>query len=194
MKFLKENSYDIVRLFINQVGITIFSLVLYTALSSIEDLGLHITLKVLVSVFSTCFYFVLLYTVSWDYGAKDKVRIDSGRYQISKFKGLYLGLLANAVNFILSALAIASIAIYIKTSAEWLFTAFGIINLIMRFFLSAYLGMIQGMTASLSGNVDYLCESFAYFAFPFLAVFVVVFGYAMGMKNKRIFSSNKNKQ
>ena len=67
MRFFKENSYDIVRLYINQIGISIFSMVLYTAVGTIElsskllDVGL--------SVFLLGFYFTLIYTASWEYGA-----------------------------------------------------------------------------------------------------------------------------
>ena len=42
MKFFKENSYDIVKLFINQIGITIFSFMLYTAVAMIEDESLFL--------------------------------------------------------------------------------------------------------------------------------------------------------
>ena len=164
MKFFKDNSYDIVRLFINQVGITIFSLVLYTAVGFVEDSKLSLTLKVVLSIFSTAFYFSLLYTVAWDYGS-------------------------NALNFFLTGLCSLSIGIYMLNNQDWLFTAFGILNLIMRFILAMYLGMIQGLTSGLAGNVDYLCESLAYVIFPLFAVFFVAFGYSMGLKNKRLFSS-----
>ena len=191
MRFFKNNSYDIVKLFINQIGITIFSLVLYTAVGFVEDKSLALSLKSALSAFSMLFYFALIYTVSWEFGAKDKVKIDSGRYKIPKLQGLYLGLAANAVNFILAGIAVASIAVYMLSSAEWLFTIFGIVNIIMRFLLSAYLGLIQGMTASFAGNVDFLYESIAYLAFPLLAVAVTVFGYYMGKNDRRIFSSSK---
>jgi hypothetical protein len=189
MKFFKDNSYDIVRLFINQVGITIFSLVLYTAVGFVEDSKLSLTLKVVLSIFSTAFYFSLLYTVAWDYGSKDQLKIESGKYQISKYKGIFLGLFSNALNFILTGLCSLSIGIYMLNNQDWLFTAFGILNLIMRFILAMYLGMIQGLTSGLAGNVDYLCESLAYVIFPLFAVFFVAFGYSMGLKNKRLFSS-----
>ena len=59
MKFFKENSYDIVKLFIYQMGITIFSLVLYTAASAVEDAALKLKLRIILSVFATLFYFAL---------------------------------------------------------------------------------------------------------------------------------------
>jgi FtsH-binding integral membrane protein len=103
MKFVKENSYDIVKLIINQIGITIFSLVL---LFTANGANLPPVFKPLFSVFSTLFYFALLYTVAWEFGAKDKIKIDSGRYSATKAKGLFLGLWANCVNIFLAILNI----------------------------------------------------------------------------------------
>ena len=57
MKFLKENSYDILRLYINQIGITIFSLVLYFSVSMLEDKVVSLRLKVAISVFAMLFFF-----------------------------------------------------------------------------------------------------------------------------------------
>ena len=81
MRFFKENSESIIRLIVNQIGITIFSFFLYTALGVMQKEGesspLHF--KVLISAFCVLFYFVLIYTVVWEIGAKDKIRIDAGR-------------------------------------------------------------------------------------------------------------------
>ena len=67
MRFLKENSYDIVRLYINQIGITIFSLVLYfsiTSLSNNPDGGaLYLKVKIGISIFAILFFYALLYII-----------------------------------------------------------------------------------------------------------------------------------
>lgn len=187
MKFIKENSYDIVKLIVNQVGITIFSLVL---LFTAQGANLPAIFKPLFSVFSTLFYFALLYTVSWEFGAKDKIRIDSGRYNASKGKGLLLGLVANAFNILLGIISVVSMIIHMMTNAQWLADMFGIANLIMRFLLAMYVGIIQSLTSALAGNVDFLVESILYLVFPLVAVGVVGFGYFMGAKDLRIFSSS----
>ena len=187
MKFIKENSYDIVKLIVNQVGITIFSLVL---LFTAQGANLPAIFKPLFSVFSTLFYFALLYTVSWEFGAKDKIRIDSGRYNASKGKGLLLGLVANAFNILLGIISVVSMIIHMMTNAQWLADMFGIANLIMRFLLAMYVGIIQSLTSALAGNVDFLVESILYLVFPLVAAGVVGFGYFMGAKDLRIFSSS----
>ena len=189
MKFVKENSYDIVKLIVNQVGITIFSLVLlFTATGA----KLPEIFRPIFSVFSTLFYFALLYTVSWEFGAKDKIRIDSGRYKISKGKGILLGLCANAFNIFLGIISVVSMIFHMTTKAQWLADMFGIANVIMRFILAMYVGIIQALTGSLSGNVDFLVESILYLVFPFIAIAVISFGYFMGAKDLRIFSASAN--
>lgn len=197
MKFFKENSYDIVKLIINQIGIAIFSLVLYTAIGFLEDAKLSLSIKIALSVFSTLFYFVLLYTAAWEFGAKDKIRVDSGKMASDPLKGAKLGLLANLPNVILAALSVISLSIYMAARAEWVYTLFGIVNFIMRFVLSTYIGMLQGIFSGLNSvetqNLYHLGQSFGFLLFPLLAAGVVAFGYYMGLINKRIFSSGAKK-
>ena len=195
MKFLKENSYDVVRLFINQVGITIFALVLYTAVGFVEDAQLSRSIKVALSLFATLFYFVLIYTVSWEYGAKDKVRIDTGKLKDDKFKGFKYGLFANLINIILAIISVATLGSYMMTGSDGMFTAFGIVNMFMRFIMAMYIGMLQGIFAAWNStdtqNLYFLGQSIGYIVFPFIAAGVIVFGYGMGKRNKRIFPSSK---
>lgn len=186
MKFLKENSYDIVRLFINQIGITIFALVLYTAIGNGK-----VALKVAISLFATLFYFVLIYTASWEYGAKDKVRIDTGKMRDDRLKGFKLGILANLLNIIFAIASVLTLGIYMSSGSEGMFSAFGIINMFMRFIMAMYIGMLQGIFSTETQNLKLLGQSFGYLVFPLIATGVVAFGYGMGKRNKRIFPSSK---
>ena len=106
MRFIKNNSYDIIKLYINQIGIAIFSLVLYTAIGMIDSETLPMPLKIGVSVFAILFYFVLIYTVMWEIGAKDKIRVDSGKEACFMSKGFLMGLFANLPNFIFTFICI----------------------------------------------------------------------------------------
>lgn len=195
MKFLKENSYDVVRLFINQVGITIFALVLYTAVGFVEDAQLSRSIKVALSLFATLFYFVLIYTASWEYGAKDKVRIDTGKLKDDKLKGVKYGIFANLINIILALVSVITLGSYMISGSEGMFTVFGIVNMFMRFIMAMYIGMLQGVFAAWNStdmqNLYFLGQSIGYIVFPFIAAGVVAFGYGMGKRNKRIFPSSK---
>ncbi len=113
MTFWKNNSYDIVRLFINQIGITIFSSVMYFAveLTNINEQTTGNEILVAISIFATLFYLVLIYTASWEYGAKDKIKIDSGKLTYSSSKGALLSVYANIPNFMLALIALLCIGI-----------------------------------------------------------------------------------
>lgn len=197
MSFWKNNSYDIVRLFINQVGITIFSLVMYFAveLTNIDKNTTGYELLVAISVFSTLFYLVLIYTASWEYGAKDKIKIDSGKISYSGCKGAILGVYANIPNFALAILALACIGIYSISGAEGFYTAFGLLNLPIRFLSSMYLGILQGAFASLSNQVvlHATLQTAGFALMPVFPILVGHLGYSLGVREKHLFSFAKNR-
>ncbi len=192
MKFFKENSYEIVRLFIIQMGIAIFSLMLYSAIATFDE-SISDPLKIIVSAFSTVFYLSIIYNVSWEYGSKDKMKSDSGKIQGSKSKGILLGLLANSVNFILGVFCILFSVLYISTGIDGFNSTFFVFNIIVRFIESMYLGMVQGIFSWLpdASLVTFLLESVGFLAFPLLSLLTVYFGYLLGYKDKRLFSTPK---
>ena len=81
------------------------------------------------------------------------------------------------------------------SGSDGMFTAFGIVNMFMRFIMAMYIGMLQGIFAAWNStdtqNLYFLGQSIGYIVFPFIAAGVVVFGYGMGKRNKRIFPSSK---
>ena len=193
--FLRDNSYEIVKLFINQIGITIFSLVLYTAAASIEDKALYSKVVVILSVFAVVFYFALLYTAAWDFGAKDKIKIDSGKLKGSSFCGLKMSLVANIPNFVIALVAALFMGLYILNGNEAFYTVFGVFNLIIRFISAMFLGVIQGIFAFLDTSdvesrqylVYHFWQAVAYFIAPVFTIAVTHVGYVFGLKNKKIF-------
>lgn len=190
MKFLKENSYDIVRLYINQIGITIFSLILYFAASMSEDEGTSLLISLLISIFATGFYIVLIYSASWDYGAKDRIRVDAGRMKAIRHKGLYLALFANLPNFLLILLSLLGKGFYLLGLGAGFETLFVVSNLILRFCASSYLGILRGVFASLADAEDlyYLLQTVGYLALTVLPCLAAEIGYRLGFRNCRLFS------
>ena len=193
MRFLKEHSYDVVRLYINQIGITIFSLLLYFSSSSLDG-SIALKLKVGISVFATLFYFVLLYTAAWDWGANDIIRIEGGRQKKNIFKGALLSVLSQVINFILAGVCILTISL-VMNGSEGANSVFFVFNLILRFTNAMYLGMLQGIFASFEAdaNLYYLLHSIGYMVLPLLAILATHIGYVFGLKNIKIFSSGKKK-
>lgn len=193
MKIFKENSYDIVRLYVNQLGIMIFSMLLYTSVGSFENQKLSSALGILVSVFSVCFYLVLIYYVMWEIGAKDKIRIDGGRMEQCNYKGIVMGLFANVPNFVLGILTVLSLSIFMITKNGIMQSVFFTFNLITRFHAAMYLDVVTAIvpTATPIGTVDYtefLIESILLTLIPLLSVAVTHLAYRLGLKEKKIFS------
>lgn len=183
MRFLKEHFHDILRLYINQIGITIFSLVLYFSISSITDEALSEQIKAAVSLFSILFFFVLIYTASWDYGAKDKIRVDGGRAKPMPLKGFIMGLAANSLNFLLAALCIV---LYAFTETAFFAQCFDICNILLRFTAAMYIGILQLL---FDGS---LWQAIGFLILPLFAVGVTHLGYTLGSKEIKLFSPKKS--
>lgn len=197
MKFLKQHSYDIVRLFINQVGIAIFSLVLYFAVGIARDESTVLTLTVSVSAFSLCFMWVLFYWSAWEYGAKDRIRVEGGRLTPSKYHGLKLGLAANLTNFAFAFICTLALGIFLLSNVSAFYTVFGFAYVPMLFTMPMYNGVLVGLFQPLNVEPYHLydlCRCIGFLLLPLLSVGVVWFGYAMGMENRRILDLFKRKR
>ena len=68
MTFFKDNSYNIVKMYLYQFGMTFFGMI--TSLASHNNAGLFLT----VSIYASVFYLGLLYVMTWDLGAKERIR------------------------------------------------------------------------------------------------------------------------
>ncbi len=192
MRFLKENSYDIIKLYVNQIGIMIFSLFLTTAVGLIQDTALSNNLSLAVSIFAILFFFVLIYYVTWEIGATDKIRIDGGRLEPFKLKGLLLGTLANLPNIVLSVMTLLFLSLHLGSGNEGMYTAFVVLNLILRFHCSMYLGLISFVTppAVVNDTPDlqvYLIQSILFVVIPLVSGLVTHLAYTLGSRDKKIF-------
>ena len=186
MKIFKENSYDIVRLYVNQLGIMIFSMLLYTAVGSFENDKLFTPLSIFVSLFATCFYLVLIYYVVWEIGAKDKIRIDGGRAEPCQYKGLIMGLFANIPNFVLGIFTLIFLMLSLATGNENINSVFFLFSLIMRFHASMYMGTINECVPKIP--TETLIETVLFTVIPLISVLVTHLAYTLGSKEKKITS------
>ena len=159
----------------------------------IEAESLSLTVKVCVSVFAMAFYFVLLYTAAWEFGAKDKIRVDAGRAEPCMLKGAFMALIANIPNFICAVMCIVGQGVYMLTSIDAFKTVGAIFNLVIRLFMSMYLGVLQGVFAAFDNNIDmyFLLQSVGFAILPLLAVLATHVGYTFGMHNRKIFGGDK---
>ncbi len=201
MKKIKDSSYDIVRLMIYQIGISIFALVLYTSMGELagsnDDLGT--ALKVIFSLFSTAFYWVLLYMAMWEMGAKDILKIESGKLDDVKGKGAVLSLIANIPNFAFASVAVISTSVGALTSGDGIQricdTVYFIFNLLMRFISAMYIGVVSAVCSPLADDVSlfYIAQSILFLLIPLCTVLVCQTAYNLGKKNFKFFQKRKNK-
>ena len=195
IKILKENSYNIIRFFVFQIGIAIFSLMLYFSITRVDNDPLEAKIQFGISIFSILFYLFLIYTASWEYGAKDKIRIDGGKMQRAPMKGAIMLIAANLLNFVLAFLCTLFLGINLSGGPEWLYSAAVIVNLILRMIASMYIGVIKMIFINIEGdNLKFLYESIAYLVIPLLSVLTGHVAYTLGLKDRKIFSKSKNEK
>jgi len=181
-KFLKENSYTAVTLFIYQVGMTVFGLITSMAAGSFKDQRVLL----FASVFAALFYLYLLYVKMNDFGQKDKVKVEAGRAKPNTLNYAVLALVANSINLILGILAVIG-KLFIENigffeeiplenfvpTPEWAASLYGTCDIIARFIQAMYLGIISVL---FDGNPLILV------IIPLLSVASCTFGYYVGMK------------
>lgn len=138
LNFFKENSYTIFKMFVNQIGMTIFGITLSMATMQ------NNTLLLLSSVFSMLFYLVLLYTMTWDIGYEEKLRIEGGRLRYLPLKGLYMSLFANIPNFILGILMLIGFLAggTVEGGPTWAINMIGTCKAITVFLEGMYNGIV----------------------------------------------------
>ena len=188
MKLWKNNSYEIVRLFIYQIGITIFSFALLVTTGFMENSSTKATLVLLFSIFSTGFYLALLYVAGWEYGSKDKVKIDAGRLEKIPAKGALMSLYANLPNLFFIFTGAALMGIYFAAGVEWCKSVYGIFTMLHRFISVMFIGIVQAIFSFLpdGSEMTEFIEGIGYIILPILAVGTTQLGYSLGSRDIRI--------
>lgn len=213
MRFIKENFHNIVKLFINQIGVAIFAFFLYTAVGMIEDESAKLGVNIAVSLVSIIFFCFLLYTVAWDWGAKDKIRIDGGRLEKFKYKGALISLYANVINFLMAMIAFVSILVFMlsqptnqlfdpslaitldQVTSSFSLELHSVFNILIRALSLAYNGLVRGIfSGGTNAFLTFLYESAMFFVLPLISVLATHFGYVMGLNEKKIFPSSSKRQ
>lgn len=101
MKYLKENYYYIIKMLLNQFGATFLGLMLSLATS--KGQGEPNWILVLAgSSLAILLYMYLQYTVMWDLGARDIIRVEAHRAEYKPFIGLKMTMLANIPNALIA--------------------------------------------------------------------------------------------
>ena len=198
MSFWKKNSYQIVRLFVIQTGIAIFSMVLSFAVATAFRERGDTGPLLFVSVFSVLFYLFILYSVAWEIGGQDRIKLDAVHANRNGGKGFLLVLFAEAPNFLFIILMLIGGVVNLAGATVVGPRIFVAGYLPANYFLSTmYVGIIRPLLAMTGLSMETSSSYFFVAALLFLAstlpaITVSGFAYWMGLNEKRIIPSNKN--
>ena len=183
--FFHQHSYSIVKMFVNQFAISIFGMVLAMATTAANN----DVLTIIVSIFSILFYLFLIYTMTWEIGATDRISVDVGKKTYRPHTGLLLSLFANVPNLIIAILY--AIAYPFMATPGWAANLNAVLNVI-----SAIIeGMYRGITSVIilpSGH-PLMHYWWTYFLMILPALITAWLAYFMGFKNIRILAQYFNK-
>lgn len=145
--FIKNNSYLIFRLILNQIGMTMFGLMTSMAAAAVDTAlagggEVRRTCMIWVSVFSVLFHMFINYMALKEEGQKDKIRLDAGRAEYTPLRGLYIALTASVPNIVLGVLIILTAFI----PADFAIGICGTSKLIASIIQAMYWGLMLGVS------------------------------------------------
>ena len=171
-EFFKRYSYESVRLFINQVVIGLFGMVLALAAGMAENE----TLRVITGVFSVVFFLFMQFASAWRIGAEDKMSVDLGKKRLDLLVPVKVWLLANSLNLLLALLM--ALGMWFPDGAFISSVAGGatVIKLVIE-------GMYTGLLASHVGGAPLNSYWFVHFLTVLPALPAIFAAYVCGAKN-----------
>jgi len=177
-------------MFINQIGMTVFGTVLAFATGS------NLNLYLMTSIFAIVFYLSLLYSMSWEIGAKDKIRVESGRMPSKPMLGMFLSLSANIPNIILVFLFFVGYVFGVVMGQAWAGYLYLLVNGFLRLLMGMYTGTINYFLPETINYVDsevYRGVEFGSILNPIMfllailpSVIICTLSYYLGLKEFRL--------
>ena len=180
--FFKRYSYQSVHLFLNQVAIGLFGMVLALAAGMAESTPL----KIATSVFAILFYLFLQFAAGWKAGADDRVSFDLGKRKKDVLVPVKMWALASSLNFLLAIFV--ALAMWFP-DAEIL-SGVGAVSRVVKFIIE---GMYTGVLSLEVGGVALNSLWFVHFVTPLPALLALVASYLFGLNNVNfggLFSQN----
>lgn len=175
--FLNNYSYSAVKMFVNQFAISIFG----AMLSMATTVGGNDTISIVVSIFAILFYLVLIYMLTWEVGAKDRISVDIGKKKKNVHRGILIAAIANIPNLLLAL--VYSIGYPFMNTYSWAGNMCAVVRLISILLQGMYLGLTTSVTVGASTINFY---PITYFVVMIPAMLTAWMAYALGFNNKKI--------
>ena len=178
--FFHKYSYNIVKNLVNQFAISLFGAMLSMVTTAAGNTGFAIS----VSIFAIVFYLFLVYTTTWEIGAKDRVSVDVGKMDYKPHTGLLIALVSNIPNFFIATMYFVS-SLFPDTSK-----VAGTINFLSGIFSMIFQGMYTGLLMSIRvSETDFLINMWwAFFLIIIPGLVTSWIAYYTGFKNFRILA------
>ena len=175
--FLNNYSYSAVKMFVNQFAISIFG----AMLSMATTVGGNDTISIVVSIFAIVFYLVLIYMLTWEVGAKDRISVDIGKKKKNVHRGILIAAIANIPNLILAL--VYSVGYPFMATYSWAGNMCAVVRLISILLQGMYLGLTTSVTIG-SSTINFY--PITYFAVMIPVMLTAWIAYALGFNNKKI--------
>lgn len=170
--FFERYSYDSVRMFLNQIVISMFGFGLAIAAVTADN----DTLLLVTGIGAIIFYIMLTYGSAWQCGSRDRQSIELGKLTFAPFRGVLVSLVANSINLLLAILMCIG-----------RFSGLHALNDIPRFIALFIQGMYQGVLAYFKPFGVPLNERWwIYLLLPLPAIITSLIGYIAGAKDFHI--------
>lgn len=180
LHFIKERSYDIVKMLLYQIAIALFGISLAIATGEMA------TLQLATSVLSILFYLILIYIMMWELGAKDAGRIKRGEADTTRLTGLYMSLIASIPNFLLATFI--SLGIFLSDVPFFSNLGAGSATIALLFE-----GMYTGLLAVKIGDAPLNSMWFMWFLIIIPLIVTATAAYYAGTKEFKIFPTPPKK-
>lgn len=191
-KFFKENSYLIVKLVVFQLGIMIMGIITGFATVNMKAEWVYPAS----SVFCVAFYLFLIWTIGYELGQKDGIRIEAGKMKLDSIRYFLVALVANSLNILLGLLTVffrlmlnapffGDLQAGVIYTPDWARGGYAICNLLARGLQSMYLGITQ--TLSFENPIFLLI-------IPIPAILAFGISYHVGVRYKDGFLNQKDKE
>ncbi len=167
--FFSRYSYSMVKMFVNQFAIGLLGAVL--ALATL----MNTTLAIIAGVFSVLFYLFLIYTMTWEIGAKDRISSDCGKIKSRAYRGFLLSLIANTPNYLIAI--IYTVAHFVTPNSDS-------VELVARTASFFCEGMYYGLMTKITlGGASLFEYWWSYFIITIPAILTAGIAYWIGTKN-----------
>ncbi len=177
--FFHKYGNSIVKMFVNQVAISLFGATLAMATLSTDNN----ILTAVVGAGAVVFYLFLLYILAWEVGAKDRISVDIGKKKYRPLTGALLSLLANIPNYIIAI--IFTIGYPFMSTEEWAGNLCAILNTILVLIEGMYVGLMAVIKIDGLPLNNYW---WPFFAITLPAIITCTVAYYLGHKNIRFTS------